>query len=677
MTLDNAHRIVLEPRLRRYIAGISCDLIGGTAPAASVREMEPGIWSVALTFRLPDAVSQDDWRLRVVPGFQPDFHWAPHLTPTDEHIIDQHSFRSPAILARGSSRLVVMIPDLDMMSRGTPVRWYMDNDARRNELVLGMSRSGVREHVLYVREPGAAYTAGEMQVGFYLMTFDSEEELANPWRPILRWLWEKWGTALFNSRLPYGAPLDKLAGYAYTWAFDSWSGSVWQQFELNGRQVGAPAFIVNTTQSPNSPVPVHERELRSVWNQAWFSSLRSAQGVYRYGLLHGNSDLVGRARMMKELALSAPQTDGLFPSVIATEMEWVEAEGKTVQRSLGWDTAYWGNSNRNPIHPWQSVKLAPYHVLDMSWTALLMLRWHEELERDQRLVDYAARYAETLVKLQDDNGFFPAWLEAATLQTIDILRDSPESSMSVTFLLKLAELTGRDQYAAAALRAMEAVIESVIPVGRWEDFETYWSCSTYANDRMVGKKFARNNVYKQCSFSMFWTAEALLACYRYTGEGRYLQYGQRCLDEMLMYQASWQPPYIHVFALGGFGVMNCDGEWNDARQSLFAELILDYARELGHEEYRERGIAALRSAFVMMYCPENPRTKEQWEKAHPFFNEKDYGFMMENYGHNGEVDANGTGMGDFTIFDWGNGAAAASFMRIKALFKEMDGIETL
>ncbi len=31
-----------------------------------------------------------------------------------------------------------------------------------------------------------------------------------------------------------------------------------------------------------------------------------------------------------------------------------------------------------------------------------------------------------------------------------------------------------------------------------------------------------------------------------------------------MTQASWQPPHIYVDAVGGFGVMNSDGEWNDA-----------------------------------------------------------------------------------------------------------------
>lgn len=50
---------------------------------------------------------------------------------------------------------------------------------------------------------------------------------------------------------------------------------------------------------------------------------------------------------------------------------------------------------------------------------------------------------------------------------------------------------------------------------------------------------------------MFWTAEALLECYRLTSNKEYLDYGQRTLDELLMTQASWQPPYMYVNVLGG------------------------------------------------------------------------------------------------------------------------------
>ena len=59
-------------------------------------------------------------------------------------------------------------------------------------------------------------------------------------------------------------------------------------------------------------------------------------------------------------------------------------------------------------------------------------------------------------------------------------------------------------------------------------------------------------MYKQCKFfPCFWTAEALLECYRITGCFDYLKLGQRVLDEMLMTQASWQPSYIYVNGLGG------------------------------------------------------------------------------------------------------------------------------
>ena len=102
----------------------------------------------------------------------------------------------------------------------------------------------------------------------------------------------------------------------------------------------------------------------------------------------------------------------------------------------------------------------------------------------------------------------------------------------------------------------------------------------------------------------------------------------------------------------------------DARQSLFAELIIQYGIELQREEYTERGIAALYASFEMMYCLENVDTKRLYEKTWPFFNEKDVGFMMENYGHNGITSVDGAGIGEFTIYDWGNGAASEAYNRI-------------
>jgi hypothetical protein len=668
----SAGTVTIPEPLQAYVQRIAADELGGVSAETELQRIEENVFRLRLTFDLPAETKQDDWQVNVTPAFKPTFHWSPHLTPKDKHIIDQHAFRSPALVVHAADKGLTLVPDLDIMLRGTPVRWYMDMDAPRNTLTLGMSDYGFDQvdRLLFVRKPGAVYPAGKVEFGFYLFVTDDKNEFQNPWRRPLAFLWKNWGRELFESRHPLTPNLAPYVEHTYNWAFNTWKDSIWQEFEWNGRRVGAPVFIVNVTQSPNYPGPINERSFRSIWNQAWFSSLRSASGLYRYGRRTQNTDLLNKARLTKELALAAPMRDGLFDTVIATEMETVEVDGKPCKRSKGWQTAFWGNSNRNPIHRPAGKRLrkdcsfAPYHVLDMSWTGLLMLRWYEELERDTRLVNYAKTYADRLVGLQDKEGFFPAWLDRTTQKSIGVLDRSPETSMSVTFLLKLAQITNNDAYRIAALRAMDAVAREIVFPGRWEDFETYWSSSAYGADELIGKKVVRNNMYKQCNFSMFWTTEALFETYRVTGDKRYLQWGRRVLDEMLMTQASWQPPYMYVNVLGGFGVMNCDGEWLDSRESLFAEIIVKYGQELNCPEYIQRGLAALRSSFVMMYCPENPKTKLLWEKNYPFFGPADYGFTMENYAHGGRTSPEGAGMGVFTIYDWGNGAAAEAYNRM-------------
>jgi hypothetical protein len=506
------------------------------------------------------------------------------------------------------------------------------------------------------------FEPGDIILGFYVTAYTEPDEPVNPWRRVAQFFWQRYGQPLLQKGQPLTVPLDRYVEHVYNWAFDTWQAAVWQQFEINGRTVGVPAFIVNVTESPNYPGETNLREFLSIWNQAWFSSLRGASGLYRYARRTGNDALLARANLTKEFALAAPVKNGIFPSVYRTQMTKVEIGGKQYSRSLGWETGYWTNSNRCPRE--RGISDAWYHVLDASWTALLMLRWYEELERDERLLAYSRRYAEALLVLQDAQGFFPGWLHPETLQPADVLRQSPETSMSVTFLLKLAELTGDQRYREAALRAMDAVLEEIVLSGRWEDFETYWSCCSFGKEEFYGRRIPRNGMYKQCNFSMFWTAEALLQCHRLTGEARYLHWGRRTLDELSMTQQTWQPPFIYIPALGGFGVMNFDGEWNDSRQCLFAELFMEYYRETGDAALFERGIAALKSSFVMMYCPENPQAKALWEKVWPFFGPADYGFTMENYGHTGYTTPEGGGIGEFTIYDWGNGAAAEARNRI-------------
>lgn len=647
--------------LNDFIGSIKVDSIPGGNIDFSVEKVDENTFKFNTKLVLNKDIKTQGWAINVNPVFEGNFHWTPHLTPGDNYIIADHVFRAPALISASEDKILTLIPDLDVRAK-SDYRWFMDLDAQKNQMVIGISDYVVKEHVLFQKKQETILKKGEIELSFYLMVDNSKEAIQNPWRKPLAFMWEKYGKQLSDKGEPLKGSMEPYVEHTYSWAFNTWKDAVWQEFNLNGKQVGAPVFIVNYTQSPNYPGEVDEREFRSIWNQAWFNSLRSAQGLYRYGKRTKNEDYIRKAQLTKELALAFPQKNGLFPGLIATEMESVEIESKKYNRSKGWEHYYFGNSNRNPYT--RNSRKSPLHILDMSCTAYFMLCWYEELEKDERLLEYAIKYADGLLKYQDEKGFFPAWIRAEDLVPFDVLAESPETSKSVTFLLKLYDITEVEKYREAAIKAMEAVISDIIPVGQWEDFETYWSCCTWGNKEYVGKKIARNNMFKQNTLSIYWTAEALLNCYELTGEKRFLELGQRTVDELLMAQAVWQPPYMYVTVFGGFGVMNADGEWNDSRQALFSELIIRYGKTLRNDEYIQRGVAALKSSFSMMYCPENPKTKEQWEIVYPFFNEKDYGFMMENYGHNGYTSPEGGGIGVFTIYDWGNGAASEAYNKI-------------
>ncbi len=277
----------------------------------------------------------------------------------------------------------------------------------------------------------------------------------NPGGKILSPYWEEYGKPLYYAGEPVSSNLNTYVEHTYNWAFNNWKDAVWQEFKIKGKTVGAPVFIVNFTQSPNYKKHSNEREFRSIWNQAWFSSLRSASGLYRHARRTGNDSLLYKAKLGKELALAFPQKNGFFPGLIATDMEKTIIDGEELNRSKGWENYYFGNSNRNPQT--FKAKESPFHILDMSWTAYLMLMWYDELEKDEKLFNYANSYAEGLLKIQREDGFFPAWLDLRTLNPLNILEKSPETSMSVTFLLKLYHLTGKTSYRDAALKAMNAV----------------------------------------------------------------------------------------------------------------------------------------------------------------------------------------------------------------------------
>jgi|LSQX01.1.fsa_nt_gb hypothetical protein len=597
--------------------------------------------------------------------------WIPHLAPEGGYVIADHSFRSPALIVASDDIALAVIPDLDDVRRahenGYAVWMDYDHPARTVTFAAGAHRLA-DEHVLYWPEQ-TPYAGQTVSLRLHVVASDLPADLRNPYGMVARWIWERWGHQGLAAGGAQRAPLSLYADYVNRWSFtpepDGWEDTVWQSFRIEGRECGAPAFIVDVAQHPSVPVDQRRwREQRSVWNQAWFSTQRCANGLLRFARQRGDDDLAHRAELMTAVALAAPQDEGLFPAVYTCGGGGYSLYAENED----WDQGRWTNSNRRP----PGVSGEAIHILDAAFTARLLLEWHG-LTGDAEPLGIALAFADRLADLQLSSGAFPGWIEPDG-SVPETLREGPESAMSTALLWELLGDDGislsqerRLAYQEAARAATAYLIAGPVAESRWEDFETYFSCSRWWGDH-IGQPIERNGVYKSNTFSPFWCAEAFLAAYRATGDDELLSVGRRCLDELSLYQQVWDPPYIPAPCHGGFAVMNSDGEWNDARQSLFAPLYLEYYAETGEAQYFERGVSALRASFAMLYCPENESVRREYERVHPFFGPESFGFMMENIAHGGP---GSEPIGPFTIYTWGNGAALASYAKVRDLYGDL------
>ena len=122
-----------------YIQSISYGKLENYQPTVQYSILSKSLVHVYVSWNLQDYVKQDDLQINIFPAFKPVFNWSPHLTPTDDHIIAQHVFRTPAMIVSSGQKQLVIIPDIDILKKGSPVDWYMDMNAPKNKLTVGMS----------------------------------------------------------------------------------------------------------------------------------------------------------------------------------------------------------------------------------------------------------------------------------------------------------------------------------------------------------------------------------------------------------------------------------------------------------------------------------------------------------------------------------------------------------
>ncbi|MBS2020422.1 MAG: hypothetical protein JST00_46625 [Deltaproteobacteria bacterium] len=577
--------------------------------------------------------------------------WVPQLTPEPGDVMGDRIFRAPAIILAGEGLALAIVVDVDDLHHAVSHRTWLDYDHPRRTLTFGAGDYAEKGHVFYERRASERPSEAAVLHRLHVLASTDPAHVANPYGMAARWMWDRWGAKghAKSAPLPYAAYMAHIVRWAFS-REEGWGESVWQEVPLEGDRPIAPAapvFIVDVNRHPSVPPEKRTwREPRSIWNQAWFSTQRCANGLLRYARQVGSADLERRARAMTEIALAAPvDARGLFPSVLAANDD---------------GTWRWTSSDRRP--PTTSAEAC--HLVDAAFTCRMLLEWHG-LTGDPRALAFVQRFAERLLLLQRPSGAFPGWIEPDG-RICPELAEGPESAVAVALLFELAPVASGfgASFLEAATRGC-TFLEGVVDDGRWEDFETYYSCARWGAPEQLGKRVVRNGVYKQNTLSIFWCAEAFRAAWRSTGERAYLARARRCLDELSLYQAVWSPPFIVVPAHGGFGVMNADSEWNDARQSLFAPLYLAMGQELGDVELLERGVSALRASFTMLNCPGNA-IAEHYERKYPFFGPESYGFMMENQNHSG-----GEVVGTFTIFTWGNGSALSAVATVRDLFPDV------
>lgn len=569
--------------------------------------------------------------------------WKPQLTPEPEMTIGDRVFRSPVIVFRDEVSEYALIPDIQFMANHSELPWVMNFQKADPQLYIGIADYRKERHVYHKLTGRPLQVSAHQELFRFYLAARPLDEPRRTLLPTVKLLEALFGENLklpesFEDALP---ALIVYENHAYHWAFDSWRKVLWNDFGNRG----GISFIVTGSQSPNNG-ETKWREPKAVWNQLWFSDVRVAYGMFASAARTGSTDLAVKAKKMVNLALSSPQENGLFPSVYQADTD---------------NTWHWENSNRGP-----GDATKRYHLTDMAWTCYWLMKIKKDfLPDDQRINKFVVNFLGRLLTYQDTAGAFPSWVEPDGTVVAE-LTQSGEVAVDAWLLAEASVVLDNPVYLEAAKNSFQFIENEIIPTGRWEDFELYWSCSRFWEDKMPGQRDPRSDLYNQNNFSMYWTVMAGIALADATGDAHYIDVAENVSAEVSLYQAIWDPPYWPIPVKGGFGVMSSDDEWNDARESLFAVMYSELYQHTGNSIYLTRAYWAMRASYYMMNTPENKIVNETFERMFPFFNQQDYGFEMENAFHGDHTPEH---FGEFAIFSWGSGSASTSLEQLLKTYK--------
>lgn len=502
-----------------------------------------------------------------------DLVYTPNLRPREHDVIGDHRFHAPAVVLQKGSLGFAFLPDIGPLKsqRTRRMKTALNYDvlAGTHPVVeYGYLDWQGRDHVYYEHLPGTAVALSnqELVYGFVLMG-SGEAEPASSHRPVARY-YHGWDLAPALRERP-GQQLRPFEEWERH-AWHEYGEQYWWQAEIHGQAVGDLSsrreFVPGRLWHPTLP---------DGWFNHWFQSLRTALGMFHSGRHLGDGRLMERARRVLNLCLLAPRRDGAFPVVAY----WDGAKGRL----------YWEKDNT-----WAGLPNW-YHSFDMCWTGYWLLAWHEALHgADERILPRCRALGDFLLRSQLASGCIPSFYDGDLTPNLRYLYDdNAETAGCAVFLFRLHAATGDTTYLDGASRAMAYIRDQVVPLNRWYDFETFFSCSPKPVDTVC----PHTDQLPQNNLSIIQACLGFLLWHQATGDPGHLAMGERLLDYLSLFQQAWSPPWLTPDLLGGFGTQNTDAEWSDARQCYAADLYFAYYEQTGKREYFERAVAALRATF--------------------------------------------------------------------------------
>lgn len=599
-----------------------------------------------------------------IPG-KPDYTFVPTVKRADDDVVGDRKFFAPAAIVEKDGLMMSLVPNLNLINENIvfakgarpqkhPRIFAVPFDTAKTSLPAGLDlnlNSGVSEfpliayglidywteqHVYWRHENEKGkqlreLSGSKLKYGFDLF-IKSNVEKNRGYQRLSSFLWEKYGHRYFQMPKPQAMPFSEYAKVCYPASFayqgyDVINGAAMRSKEPRkidisiSHRKGQPE-LATWQQWEEKGIPMGAARISApqwydlLYNTAWWNNVCDATGIYFWGKRLNDSTLLDKARRIINFTLSTPQQDGIFPSLY------------DLKRKV-WVGSMWNppmeNYKADSIENYWDWKNGAYQSSSASVTAGFLMQYRRTCEDHPGIIPFVRRYGDFLVKNMQANGCVPAWFDK-DLKPLPSMKWNADGGAHLWVLSELFKATKEKKYLDAAEKMARFMTEGVLPMQKWYDFETFYSCAVKAEtffDQRTGQ-FPANNM------AVSWAMEGFASLYDVTQNQAYLKTAEAIADYSIFYQAVWAPHYIiTAYPFGGFSSQNSDAEWLDQRSHRFADGLVRIGLLAGRQDLLERGVAATRASLTLI---NHPRLIENDIYKYPNF---PLGLGPENIDHEG------------------------------------------